>query len=335
MNYSQKYLEAANKGCDWIESRLKPNGELLGCPLDLSCYYHVPTLLMLHGKWKRALTVLDFIKNQFMQPNGDFLSSKDIKSENPAYCEFWNYMNGWIAVAAQRMGRFDISFPAWKFLDGFYNDQLGGWKPHRISNEEGVIDILSTAHLGLASLYFGNLDKAIACGSLLEKFFVEQKDLSKFYLRMSSKGELIKNYPQEMAIFEHVNRHESNQPYFMIGYPIAFLIKLFQATSYPKYLEVAEYYFHWVYQCSGNLRAFFFSHKVAWGAALLAETTGSPQALELTRSIADYLVSTQDSNGSWLASHEVLASCDQTVEIAIWLTEIANANEPAVIGSFA
>lgn len=110
----------------------------------------------------------------------------------------------------------------------------------------------------------------------------------------------------------------------MLGYPLAFLTKIYAATGNQKYLETAELYFNWIKACTGNLRNFFFSHKVAWGASCLAKTTQNESALKLSLDISDYLVSIQEKNGSWLASYDALMMYDQTPEIAIWLTEILN-----------
>jgi hypothetical protein len=105
------------------------------------------------------------------------------------------------------------------------------------------VDILSTAHLGLAPLYCGDLIKAISSDDFLQKVILKQKERSaKFYLRFGTHGELINNYPSEMAIFE------------------------------------------------------------------------------------DDLIGIQNEEGSWLPSQELLMKCDQTIEIATWLTEIAHAS---------
>jgi hypothetical protein len=325
-NNREHYLNAAKKALSWLENRLLENGEMRGMPQDIACYYKAPTLLMQHGRMDLANAILDHIKATFMQANGDFLSSTEVKSANPAFAELWSYTNGWIAQAAQRLGRFDLSYPAWKFLQQYFNSHLGGWKTHLLPDVESRSDTISSAHLGLASLYFGDVNKAAQAGVFLQSVISKQPaGSSKFYLRVDFKGDLVTNFPIEMAIFEHVDQHQPNQAYFMLGYPIAFLTKLFQATGDACYLETAKLYFDWVYGCTGNLRSFFFSHKVAWGAACFAEATGNARAFQLSHEIADYLVSIQHQDGSWLSSQDILTMCDQTVEIAIWLTEIAHA----------
>ena len=75
--------------------------------------------------------------------------------------------------------------------------------------------------------------------------------------------------------------------------------------------------------CEGNLRSCHTSHKVAWGAAVLARITSDPRCIELAVAIADYLLGIQDPSGAWLADQPAHTKFDQTAEIAIWLREIS------------
>lgn len=54
----------------------------------------------------------------------------------------------------------------------------------------------------------------------------------------------------------------------------------------------------------------------------MARAAGNDKAASLAREIADYLVSIQNNDGSWLDAAEPLDHYDQTAEIALWLTEI-------------
>ena len=109
----------------------------------------------------------------------------------------------------------------------------------------------------------------------------------------------------------------------MIGYPMAFLAKLFQATGDVAHLEAARGYLDFALACGGNLRSFHFSHKVAWGAAVLARITGDRRCVELATAIANHLLEIQDASGAWLIDQPAHTTFDQTAEIAIWLTEIS------------
>lgn len=94
---------------------------------DISGYYKSPMMFLRAGKLNRALQLLDYVKTNFLQSDGDFLSSGNIKSTNSAYTEFWTYTNGWLVRASQQLFREDISKPALIFLDRFKNIDNGGF----------------------------------------------------------------------------------------------------------------------------------------------------------------------------------------------------------------
>ncbi|MGH3972833.1 MAG: hypothetical protein ACRDS9_05855 [Pseudonocardiaceae bacterium] len=151
-----------------------------------------------------------------------------------------------------------------------------------------------------------------------------QPDLTQgLFLRLDRSGHLVRDIPEGQAPFYVVNARELDQAYFMIGYPIAFLAKLFAATADDAYPRASRGYLDFGLSCDGNLRSCYTSHKVAWGAAVLARITGDPRCTDLTVSISDHLLDIQDPSGAWLADQPAYTTFDQTAEIAIWLREIS------------
>jgi hypothetical protein len=318
------YHQSADKAIDWLSCQLQNDGSYGANIRDLASYYKSPYLFYVAGKLEAANCVLSHIKKAFMQADADFSTSIGAKSENAAFHEYWAYPNAWIALAAQKMGRFDVAYPAYHYLKSFYHPQSGGFTTHRPTSQPNTIDILTTAHLGLTALYLGELEKAKRAGALLQTMEAMQPNRAiEFLLRQDENGQLITQYPQAMAIFFSVSATQPNQAYFMIGYPIAFLAKLYRATSNLTYLETAKRYLEFAMSCQGNLRTFHFSHKIAWGAAMVANLTQETQCAEFATAIADYLVSIQDPSGAWLQEEPAHTSFDQTAEIAIWLKEIS------------
>ncbi len=259
-----------------------------------------------------------------MRENGDFTSQDDAKTENSALAEYWAYMNGWIAIAAQKIGDFDVAYPAYHYLLSFSHPTLGGFTTNKPYGQgDSAVDVLTAAHLGLMALYFGNLEKAKASG-LLDRFIAAQPDLgSAFYLRMNERGELVTDLTQEAALLFAVSPTQPNQAYFMIGYPVAFLGQIYRATGDRFYLNSAIKYLDFALSCHDSIRSFHFSHKVAWGAAIIANLTGDMKYAAFSKSIADYLLSIQHGEGFWLKDEPEHTLFDQTAEIAIWLKEIS------------
>ena len=292
---------------------------------DLACYYKAPYLLYISGKNQEAHECLNYIQGSFGRQNGDFTTSPDVKSVNENFIEYRAYMNGWIALSAQKMGRFDVAYPAYDYLQSFYHSQNGGFTTHKPYGQgEDTIDVLTTAHLGLVALYLGDLKKAKSAGHVIQTFLYLQPNAKKgFYLRIGDNGELITTFPEEASMLFQVKADQPNQAYFMLGYPVAFLGKLFAATNDARLIDTAREYLDFLLGCDGNLRAFHYSHKVAWGAAILARITKDERYADLAKSIADFLVQTQSQDGRWLPEEPPFTFFDQTAEIAIWMREIS------------
>lgn len=321
----QKYEDSAEKAVNWLRSRLNKDGSYNANSNDLAMYYKSPLLFYIFGKTEAANRILNYIKNNFMRENGDFTTEGDTKSENAALSEYWGYINGWIAIASQKIGRFDIAYRASQYLQLFYHPEQGGFTTTQpYGTGDNVVDVLTTAHLGLLNLYFGNLEKAKQAGNLLHKFISIQPDINQgIYLRLDGNGKLVTEFPSDSAVLFFVSAKQAYQAYFMIGYPIAFLGKLYQATGEASYLDAAKNYLDFALSCHGSIGSFHFSHKVAWGSAIIADLTKNAKYFDFCTSIADYLVSIQNAEGCWLKEEPAHSYFDQTAEIAIWLKEIS------------
>ncbi|MGH3764619.1 MAG: hypothetical protein ACRDS0_00525 [Pseudonocardiaceae bacterium] len=320
------YELAADRAAGWLAAQLSDDGSYGPGADDLACYYKSPYLFHLAGRTREADRLLTFIRNRFMRADHDFTTSAGHKSDNAAFTEYWAYPNGWLAMAAQRMGRFDIAYPAFEYLRSCHERIRGGFLTGGAAGrDEGGTDALTTAHLGLVCLYFGDVQRAVGAGRWLTWLLAMQPDLpTGLFLRRDGSGCLVRDFPESAAAFHVVSTHQPDQAYFMIGYPIAFLAKLFEATGDQVHLQAACGYLDYALSCEGNLRRCHTSHKVAWGAAVLGGITGDPRSKELAASIADHLLKIQDPSGAWLSDQPPHTTFDQTAEIAIWLREISS-----------
>ena len=310
------YQHSSERAVEWLAAQLNTDGSFQVSPQDLACYYKAPYLLFISGKIEEANRVLSYIHRTFGQENGDFATSKDRKSDNLAFVEYWAYMNGWIALTAQKMGRFDVAFPAYDYLQTFFHPKLGGFttrKPYE--QNDNTVDILTTAHLGLVALYMGNQKEAQAAGQLIQTIFSYQPNTKNgFLLRLNDEGNFITEYPEESALFFLVSATQPDQAYFMLGYPIAFLGKLFEATQNAHYLHPSKEYLEFLLTCQGNLRAFHYSHKVAWGAAMLARLTKDSRYTALANEHYGLLsLGPKCPDGRWLMDQPAHIFFDQTI----------------------
>lgn len=325
MRTAAQYEQAADRAVRWLATQLHDDGSYGAEADDLACYYKSPYLFQLSGRAREAATLLSFIQRRFMRSDHDFTTSTGHKSDNAAFAEYWAYPNGWLAIGAQRMGRFDIAYPAFEYLRSGYDSGQGGFLTNKPATPgSGVADALTTAHLGLLCLYLGDVQRAGSAGRWLARLLTSQPDLGTgLFLRLDRSGHLVRDFPADLAPFYLVHSREPGQAYFMLGYPVAFLAKLFEATADDTHLRTACGYLDFGLSCEGDLRSSPTSHKVAWGASILARLTGDPRYAELSVTIADHLLAIQDPSGVWLPDEPAHTRFDQTAEIAIWLREIS------------
>ena len=322
----KSYLQTSDKLANWFKRHLSATGEITAsdAPDDIAVYYKLPTMLLMAGRTKEAHTVLDYIQERFMLPNGDFRVSDDEKTKSAALNLYYGYMNGWVAVAAQRMGRFDISNKAYKFLQRFIHPELGGavaageYKP----GETNEVDIFMTSHIGLANLYFGDVKKAIKAGDLVTMFVKKERKQDQFYLRMDDNWKLVTDFPDDLKPFYVVKIKEPGQLYFFLGYPVAFLAKLYQATGDATYLDTAEDILDYLMTSHEAIYESGFAHKVAWAASIVSRITNKSKYADLSGKIADFLVTLQDDSGIFLLDQPPLDRYDQSAELGLWLREI-------------
>ncbi|MGK4006204.1 hypothetical protein WMF31_26530 [Sorangium sp. So ce1036] len=316
---------AALRAADWIEGQLQPDGSFGPDITDLAAYYKAPSLMHLIGRPRAAHRLLDHIAAAFGDPSGDFNTAPGVKTADPVLSQYPGYLNGWILLGAHRAGRFDVSLRAWKYLRGFQHPRLGAalLDGPGSGGKQGQVEMLMTAHLGLAALHLGDLRAARAAGKALLDFHDLQPDVEeRLYLRRSKGGDLVTSYPPEQAALHVVEARRPGQAWFFVGYPIAFLTQLYRATGRRRYLRGARRYVKFARRC-GALPSEHFGHKVGWGSALFARASGSPGARRLAAAVATNLLAAQAADGGWLPDAPLVNRLDQSAEVAQWLLEIA------------
>lgn len=127
----QQYKQASEKAVQWLMSHFEEDGSYGSNIDDLASYYKSPYLFYLSGRVEESYQLLTHIKRKFMRNNGDFVTADDIKSENNVFGEYWAYINGWLALTAQKLGRFDVGYPAYQYLTSFYHPTQGGFTTHK------------------------------------------------------------------------------------------------------------------------------------------------------------------------------------------------------------
>ena len=314
---------SAQKTVDYLTACLGKNGSYGKDVIDLACYYKSPMMFIAANKLTLAELMLKYIKNTFMTKHGDFLTTPFLKSENPAYIEFWSYTNGWILRAAQRLKMNDIIEPARKFLKSFSAGENKGYLTHNTSQSDGMTDVLTTAHHGLIHLESGEINLAISAGNFLCLAIEKQPATQKgFYLRFDAFFKPVIHFKEELTAFHLIDKEKPEQLYFMLAYPAAYLGLLYQKTKDKKFLQNAKHYLDFALGCHESVYHCNFSHKIGWASSIIYALTGETKYLITLERTTDYFFKIQNPNGLWFADAGVNVSFDQSAEIACWSMDI-------------
>ena len=164
---------------------------------------------------------------------------------------------------------------------------------------------------------------AKAAADFIARSVAKQPLTDAFYTRVGQGGEPVTSYPQDQQGFAIIRASEANQLYFFLGYPAAFLGLAYRNLKDDSYLEQAKRLLDFCLQCDESIYNFFFAHKVAWAASIIAAITKDMKYCKLSSQIADHLLSLQAESGLFLVDGDPIDKYDQSAEIALWLTEIA------------
>lgn len=317
---------SAQRASEVFISRMIAGGAYSSVKEDLAVYYKHPMMYLSLRDYERAMASTNHIVMRYLRENGDFSSVEKgtPKSSNPAYQEFYAYTNGWIVRAANKLGREDITTPCLSHLTTLQDSKTGGFYTHDPNANDGITDVITTAHLGLVHLESGRLDVAIAAGDYLKETLNMQPKIEyKFYLRRDISGNCVTKFPNEAILFNLVNKSDPNQLYFMIAYPMAFLVELHKMTEESKYLETARGYADFAFGCHETVFSCEFSNKLAWALSKLYAFMPESMYLDAIRKITQYFISTQGEDSLWF-SEDFLKCYDQSAEIVCWFMEISD-----------
>lgn len=129
---------SASNTVGFFEAKLETNGSYGKEAKDISAYFKSPMMFIAANNPESARRMLNYIKDNFMQPNGDFSNDEHSKSIKPEYIEYWSYVNGWILRAANMLDMADISKPAYQYLTQFHAGKNAGFITANIKDDQSA-----------------------------------------------------------------------------------------------------------------------------------------------------------------------------------------------------
>jgi hypothetical protein len=325
----EKYRKAAHESAQWLADRQNADGSIdpaEGGLIDV--FYKIPMALLLEGFAEKAERLLEFVRGKNMTPDGDFPEPRGHAWFRAGH---YPYPNGYLIMAAQRLGRFDISYPAARFLITQQDSKHFGVYSSRVPlGDRGESDAVSTSIAGLSWVFTGHLEPARKAATWLEWMLDNQPDPGKgFFATMNEQGKPITSYPEDEAPRRFIGTQKPDQIWYFAGLPIPFLAELYLATGESHYLELSQRYNDFLESCTDAHHG-PSSGKQGWGAALLYRITREDRYLKTALDIADYILDKRPDGQvywDWGTGEGSItpADCDLTGEYSMWLAKIVQA----------
>ncbi len=289
------YRQAIVSGLKYVISQQNARGTIEPTDTGIAAYHKVPYMLSLVGQAERATRLCNWIEENVMDEDGDFV---DPQKRQGAMGDFYEYPNAWLIMGAHRLELFRLSYRGMGFLTTLQHPGTGGFLTAGPSaGLQDRQDLLSTAVAGLACVHTGELDVAERAGYFLGNVLESQRNRLYFYLENTD--EFVTEFEDDERVNHCLTLGRPHQWYFMPGLAACFLAKLYEATEEEQFMDVAQGYVQFS-DSSGEdpydpVRSGFFG----LAAALLYSMTDVTHYREIAENVAESITDAQMSNGSW------------------------------------
>ncbi|MCP5115955.1 MAG: hypothetical protein GY953_34435, partial [bacterium] len=188
----EAYRTCTRRVSEWFVSELTESG-MIEDEQDLIAYYHAPNLLAATDHATEAHRLAGWLAREGTAPDGDF-RHQGKKGAIISPTMQWNYINGWLIWGLSRLGRFELSEPAARFLEGFQDEATGGFltaadPENGFAPVRDACDLGSTCAASLGMIYSGRWQRALRAGEfLLHSLEQQPTPRSSFYCRFHSDG---------------------------------------------------------------------------------------------------------------------------------------------------
>jgi len=312
---SVRFAEAARRAAEWSIAQQKEDGSITPPEQGANTYYKSPYAFAVTGHPTEANRLLDWTKANALFPGGELKLTSNALAL---------YKHSWMLQGAIRLGRFDLVMPLGDYIlrcmapcGGFFQVPQG--------NE--FVEPACTGWGGMAMVYIGQLELARKAGDAIGLMLDQQPDPNRLYCLLTPRGELIAGDNDTFIDFT-----QKKQVYWRAGIPFLFLMRLYLATSDPRYLDMGQRIFDMQHGGASDAFSHPASGKSGLAAAILYSITGDQRARDAAYRQADFLLSIQNADGWWSSAgpscDDLGVKLDHTGEFTVFLTEMA-----AVLGS--
>jgi len=299
----------------------RPHGAITGDDLPMDVFHKLPCAFAACGRVGEAHRLVDWIVRDrgFTEDGAVNLYLEPV--------EMAIYKHAWLVQGAQRLGRFDLSRPAFDYL--LQAQQPGGGFACERPGE-GQARALTTGWCGVAALFMNRLDVAERAGQAMIDLYDAQPEPGKFHFFTTPEGQVKVRPPDpEHAddLYQAQTVIDSTRPgqfYWEVGMGMILLARLYQATGEPRWRDYAMKYLRFNLNCQPDGFAHPAAGKSGIGAALVYAITGDNAAREAALRQCRFLIEHQERSGAWAlppAPDGFVTRLDQAGEFCVWLCE--------------
>ncbi|MGH2601516.1 MAG: GMC oxidoreductase, partial [Dehalococcoidia bacterium] len=294
----ERYTRARDLGADFLESRQQRDG-MIGdvAASGLGGFYKAAWALCAAGRTDAAARLAGWIRRHGITPEADFAGEF---SRGPLE-HVYPYPNAWLAAGLHRLGAYDLSRPAMRFLATLQDLESGGMATRTGGPAPNVRqEVMSSAMTGIAALATGDQSIADGVARFLRRVLDAQPEPERLLCHVYLPGRgVVTEFAAEDAATYAVYADRPLQAYFQYGIGAAFCVRHFQATGDRAALDDAARFLLPAHNACDAMYETAQVGKVAWGAALLAGCTGDAHHRALAERAAAALLDQQNPDGSW------------------------------------
>jgi len=193
------------------------------------------------------------------------------------------YKHCWTCQGAHRLGRFDVSYPIYRFLLTCERP-CGGYPLHRSMPNARA---MTTGWMGVTAVYMNDLETAKRCADWCIRVLEQQPDSGKYYFMTDNDGKLVLDSD---GCIDHT---KLKQCYWEIGFSMLLCDRMYQVTRDEKYLGYVKRWLDFLYTCREDVWKYWGSGKAALGAAMYYSFTGDVRGIDAAVQFIDFIVDTQ------------------------------------------
>lgn len=314
----QEYRDSLARSTSWMMKQINPDGTINPVSKGAITYYKIPWALVLLGKAREAESVIRWIVRECMNAEGDLVSDKRQKF----HLDYYTYPNSWIALAAQLLSLFDISYKLWDYISRFQDPKTGGYCSRKPYNrmENNLEDANSTAWCSFVGLHFGKVDEARKAAEFLQMIYETQPDFENFFYHYwYPEGGLVTVKPPEEPDDRFIRisaREEKENFLYILGAIVSFLSKLYLVTKEEQHLRLAQEYYQFVSRCNPILYSTESCGKLCFASTHLYYATKDRRYLDKAEKFMMSLLKIGEPEGFWIRGGSPTIS--STAEFCVW-----------------